>query len=60
MEQATRVAELHVDTLCGIRRLLQEDSVARELEDVDGDAEPLGGEGGVHYGDVLVSQVARN
>jgi len=49
---------VHVRALGGVGGLLEEDGVASQLEDVDGDAQALGGEGGVHDGDVLVSKVA--
>ena len=49
---------MHVRALRGIGGLLEEDGVASQLEDVDWDAQALGGEGGVHDRDVLVSEVA--
>lgn len=58
LQEALGAAEVHVRALRGIRGLLEEDGVAGQLEDVDGDAQALGGEGGVHDGDVLVSEVA--
>ena len=44
--------------MCGVASLLQEDGVAGDFADVDGDAEALAGEDGVHDGDVLVGEVA--
>lgn len=50
--------EFHVCAAGGVGGLLQEDGVAGDLADVDGDAEALGGEDGVHYGDVLGGEIA--
>lgn len=44
----------HVDAACRVAGLLEEDGVAGEFADVDGDVEPLAGEDGVHDGNVLV------
>ena len=50
--------QLHVHAFGGVGRLLQEYGVAGDFADVDGDAEALGGEDGVHDGDVLGCEVA--
>lgn len=42
----------------GVRCLLQEDSVAGNFRNVNGNAETLAGEDGVHDGYVLVGKVA--
>ena len=47
------MVEGHVGTVRGVRGLLQEGGRASEGEDVDGDGEALGGEDGVHEGDIL-------
>lgn len=44
----------HVNPTRGVSGLLEEDGIASKFEDVDGDAETLAGEDGVHDGDVLV------
>lgn len=58
MQQALRLLQRHVDAPRRVRRLLQEDGVARDLADVDRDAFPLRGEDAVHDGDVLVGEIA--
>jgi hypothetical protein len=55
--------EWDVNSLRGVRRLLEEDGRGRwsvregNLADIYGDGQSLAGENGVHYGDVLVSNV---
>lgn len=56
-------AEWDVDSFRGVCRLLEEDGRGRwgvregNLADVYGDGQALAGENGVHYGDILVSNV---
>ncbi len=50
--------QLDVGPVRGVARLLQEYGVAGDFGDVDGDAQTLAGEDGVHDLDVLAGQVA--
>ena len=54
LEEAAGFGKGHVDPLCGVGGLLEEDGVAGEFADVDGDVEALAGEDAVHYGDILM------
>jgi len=58
LQQTPRLLELHVHASGGVGRLLQEYGVTGDFADVDGDREALGGEDGVHDGDVLRGEVA--
>lgn len=50
--------QFDVGATSGIGCLLQENSVACNFRNVDGNAEALAGEDGIHDGDVLVGEVA--
>lgn len=50
--------KLYICAVRGVGGLLQEDGVACDFADVDGDGEALAGEYGVHYGDVLRGEIA--
>ena len=52
--------ELNISPPRGVRGLLQEDGIAGDFANVDGDAEVLCGEYAIHQGDVLVCEIAGN
>ena len=57
LQQPAGVLQLDVGAARGVGRLLQENGVASDFGDVDGDAEALAGEYGVHDRNVLMCEV---
>lgn len=58
LQQTLRMFQLDIGAPRGVRRLLQEDGVTGDFGNVDGNAEALAGEDGVHDRYVLVREVA--
>lgn len=57
LQQPAGVFQLDVGAAGSVGRLLQENGVTGDFGDVDGDAEALAGEDGVHHGDILVREI---